>query len=130
MITSRATWLLPQAGSGLVLLYPDVDTMQQNSELLMVAILGALATSDKVVNLSSDQPTRVSVPASIQILTGQSFGTFVATAGTILGDAVISATIIETVQSTLTVTQALPALRPTAIVARELVPRIVRTEPQ
>ena len=133
MINSPATWLLPQAtevGDALVLLYPAAETMQQNTELLMVVALGAPATSDKTVNLSSDQPARVSVPASIQIPTGQSFGTFVATAGAVLGDAVISATIVATFQSTLTVVQALPALRPTAIVAKELAPRIVRTEPQ
>lgn len=131
MINSPATWLLPQANildDQLVFLYPDLARMQAQTELLMVAVLASPADSDITVNLSSDQPSRVSVPASILIPTGESEGTFVATSGTVLGQAVISATVVETVQSTITVIAAHPDLRPTPVRAKELKPRPITTE--
>lgn len=114
----------------LVFLHPKTVSMQQNIQILMAAVLAGPADSEVTVNLSSDQPTRVSVPASVAVPAGESSGTFLATSGTALGDAVITATAERVVQSTITVVQALPALRPIAIGATELKPRIVRTEPQ
>lgn len=131
MINSPATWLLPQAAIAddqLVFLNPSAASIQQNTQILMTAVLASPADSDITVNLSSDEPGRVSVPASVLIPTGQSFANFEATAGTELGPAVISAVVVQTVQSTITVTTALPALRPTAIGVKELKPRIVRIE--
>lgn len=132
MINSPATWLLPQATGPVVdditFLYPETKNVRQQDQLFMAAILNDPADSDITVNLSSDQPSRVSVPASVLIPTGESQGTFLATAGLDLGPAVISATTISTVQSTITVIPILPGLKPTPVRAKELKPRPITTE--
>ena len=130
MINSSVTWLLPHAVAEdqLVFLNPPVASIQQSTQILMSAVLASQADSDITVNLSSDEPGRVSVPASVLIPTGESFGNFAATAGIELGPAIISASVIKTVQSTITVTQALPGLRPKGTGVKELKPRITRIE--
>ena len=132
-IISTATWLLPQpkiADDQLVYMFPDVASMPRGTTLRMVVVLASPADSDVVVNLSSDQPTVVSVPTSVTVPTGESEKTFLATSYAVLGAAVITAIVVATVQSTLTVVAGTAGDRPRPVSAFELRPNAISAEKQ
>ena len=112
----------------IVFLCPDSKNLKQQEQLLMVAVLNNPADDNIVVDLLSDQPSRVSVPLSVLIPIGEVWGEFFASAGDDLGPAIISATVIDTVQSTITVAPILPDLKPIADRAKELKPSPVKSQ--
>lgn len=132
-IISTATWLLPLAritDDQLVYMFPDVASMTRGTTLRMIIVLASPADSDVIVNLSSDQPTIVSVPASVTVPTGESEKTFFATSYAVLGVAVITATVVATVQSTLTVVAGAVGGKPRPVSAFELRPNAISAEKQ
>jgi hypothetical protein len=96
----------------LAYLHPETASVRQGAQLSMAVVLTSQAPVDTVVALSSDDPSVVSVPASVTVLQGQVVATFLATAGD-LGNAQITAS-LDTIakHSDLEVVYVDAALRP------------------